>query len=452
MESKKKSNNLSFHGGILVVFLMIVSVSIADLSCSKDKKISRDEGYYTCSMHPQVIQQEPGKCPICFMNLTFVPASKKDKKKDKHSQGDGEKKDEKHNVQPKDLPDNNKKHFKFSLADHLLHNAKVYTVPAKKMDFIYKNTYSGMVSYNEDPDQLVVVSTKYDGWIEKLYVSKEGQRVKKGNALIGIYSQKILAAKEEYITIYNSIKNLYLTKGKSLEDFHKDKSLIASRSKLMYLDVPVSQINQLEKTGIAKRRTYFYSPISGIVVKKKVLQGAFIKSGQEIFRIANLSKLWIFFHIFEKDLSFVKKGQRVNVITTAYPGKKFSGKIDLIYPEFNKKTRDVKVRVIGSNRNMLLKPGMYVKVDVSSKIYKKIIIPDVSIIYSGDRNYIFVSLGDGEFEVRPVTVYARSDGKAVIASGLKENELVVANGQFLLDSEASLKEALQKGQMTGHQH
>src|SRR6056297_1156471 len=117
------------------------------------------------------------------------------------------------------------------------------------------------------------------------------------------------------------------------------------------------------------------------------------------------------------------------------------------------KTRDIKVRVVVNNRGRILKPGMYVKVAVESTIPQKVVtIPEQSIIYSGEKNYVFVSHGEGKFEVRPVVVLTRSDGRAVVKSGLKEKEMVVANGQFLLDSEASLKEAMEKGEMTGHQH
>ena len=270
---------------------------------------------------------------------------------------------------------------------------------------------------------------------------------------MGVYSQKILASKEEYLTTYQSLKNSYLSQGKDIKGLIKDPTLVASRRKLIYLDVPSSQITSLEKSGKADRLTYFRSPISGTLIKKNVLQGSFIKSGQELFRIANLKTLWVFIHIFEKDLPFVKKGQQVTIQTTAHPGKKFSGKIDLIYPFLDMKTRDLKVRIVVPNTNFILKPGMYANVKVKSTLPKSVItIPELSIIYSGEENYVFVSLGDGDFEVRPIVVLTRSDGKAVVSSGLSEKELVVSNGQFLLDSEASLKEALQKGQMTEHQH
>lgn len=426
----------------LIILTLLSLFIFTETNCTREATVSPEEGYYTCSMHPQVIQQEPGDCPICNMKLSFVEASKK---KEDHSKHDNQKK-EKHQKKKSNF-------FKFSLAQDLLQNAKIYTVPTKKERFTRFNSYSGHIDYNEDPDRLVIISTKYDGWIEKLFVSKEGQSIKKGELLMGVYSQKILASKEEYLTTYQSLKNSYLSQGKDIKGLIKDPTLVASRRKLIYLDVPSSQITSLEKSGKADRLTYFRSPISGTLIKKNVLQGSFIKSGQELFRIANLKTLWVFIHIFEKDLPFVKKGQQVTIQTTAHPGKNFSGKIDLIYPFLDMKTRDLKVRIVVPNTNFILKPGMYANVKVKSTLPKSVItIPELSIIYSGEENYVFVSLGDGDFEVRPIVVLTRSDGKAVVSSGLSEKELVVSNGQFLLDSEASLKEALQKGQMTEHQH
>ena len=429
---------LAIYSKFKVTAIIILSLLIVISGCSESKKVSPDKGYYTCSMHPQVIQQEPGDCPICFMKLTFIPVNKK--KKDKKS----DKKDQNKKV--------NEEIFTFSIAKELIHNARVSTVAAKKEVFTKTGSFSGHVDYNEDPDRLVIVNTKYDGWIEKLYVSKEGQWVNRGATLMGVYSQKILAAKEEYLTTYKSIKDLYLSKD-SDKDFTKDSILVASRSKLLNLDVTWGQIKKIENDQKVNRLTYYSSPISGVVVKKTVLQGSYIKSGQELFRIADLRKLWVFIHIFEKDIPFVKKGQKVNIKTSSYPGKVFKGRIDLLYPYFNMKTRDIKVRIIVPNPGMKLKPGMYINVDVSTSLGGKVVtIPDMSVIYSGDRNYVFVSLGDGEFELRPVTVITSSVGKAVISKGLKENELVVSNGQFLIDSEASLKEAMQKGKMSGHKH
>ncbi|RME93328.1 MAG: efflux RND transporter periplasmic adaptor subunit [Candidatus Hydrogenedentota bacterium] len=422
----------------LILFIPVLLLTFSE--CKKQSNTQKVDGYYTCSMHPQVIKHEPGNCPICGMKLVFQPTGKKKKKHEGHdmSKMDGEK---------------TKKGFTFSVAEELLVNAKLLTVPAEYQVFSKTGKYSAHIDYNEDNNRLVIITTKYDGWVEKLFVSKEGQKVKRGQLLMGIYSPKILAAMEEYLTTYQSLKEAYASQGKTESEILTDPTVLSARNKLKYLDVPEAEIRKLEKTGKVSRRTWYTSPITGVVVKKNVLEGQFIKAGQEIMRIANLSKLWVFIHIFEKDLPFVKTGQKVILKTAAYPDKKFIGRIDLIYPYLNPETRDLKVRIVVPNAGNLLKPGMFGEVHVKSTLPgKRIIIPDSAVIYSGEKSYVFVSTGDGEFELRDVEVQLISHGKAVISKGLKENELVVVNGQFLLDSEASLKEAVSKGGMVGHHH
>ena len=428
----------------LILVMLLLGVFSFSIGCNENKTKVKPKGYYTCSMHSQVISQEPGICPICGMNLTYVEAMNDSDHID-HA--------ELHKDEKSEAEKEKDQNFRFSLSQTLLTNSNLATISATKGVFSRQAKYSAHVDYNEDADKLVIVSTKYDGWIERLLVSKEGQLVKRGQALIGFYSPNILAAKEEYVITYNTIKSLYRTQNKPIEEIYKDPTLEAARRKLSYLDVSASQISKLEKEGKAGRRNYYTSPISGVVVKKQVLQGAFVKSGQEILRIANLSKLWVFIHIFEKDLIFVKKSQKVKLKTTAYPDKEFNGRIDLIYPFLDPQTKDIKIRIVVGNQRNLLKPGMFAEVSVASELPgQSITIPDSTIIYSGEKRYVFISLGSGRFELRPVQVKVTSNGKAVISKGLSESDLVVANGQFLLDSEASLKKVVSKGAMTGHHH
>ena len=388
-------------------------------------------------MHPQVIKQEPGICPVCGMKLTYVEAMDDPKHKEHailHENGSGSKKQIKN------------RHFQFSLSQTMITNSDLATVGVVQKPFSKKAKYSAHVDYNEDMNRLVIINTKYDGWIERLLVSKEGQFIKKGQPLMGVYSPDIIAAKEEYLVVYNVIRSLYGSQKKPVTQIYNDPTLKAAKRKLAYLDVTESQIKRLEKEGKARRHTYYLSPISGVVVKKNVLQGDFIKAGQEILRIANLNKLWVFIHIFEKDLRFIRKGQKVRLKVTAYPEKKFRGRIDLIYPFLDPKTKDIRVRIIVNNQRNLLKPGMFAEVEVELKLPGySITIPDSTIIYSGEKSYVFVSLGSGKFELRPVQVKILSDGEAVISKGLSKEDLVAINGQFLLDSEASLREVISKG-------
>ena len=435
---------------LLLCLYLFLNFTVA---CNKDKHIHEGDGHYTCSMHPQVVQHEPGTCPICGMKLSFVEATPTNEKQDA-KEGDQEHNHEGHNSEGQS------KNFRFSLSKSMLTNSSLATVTAQSEVFLRKRKYSAHVDYNEGVNRLVIISTKYDSWVEKLYVSKEGQFFQKGKALMSIYSPDILAAKEEYLITLSAVKSMHAARtlntstskiqnqnkeNKIDKKIYEDPTLQAVRRKLRYMDISHAQIKQLEKHGKSGRHAYYPAPISGVIIKKNVLQGAFIKAGQEVLRIANLNKLWVFIHIFEKDLGFIKKGQKVQLKTNAYPNKKFSGRIDLIYPFLEPQTKDIKVRIVISNQNGLLKPGMFAQVEIESKLPgKSITIPDTSVIYSGEKSYVFVSLGNRTFELRPVEIKITSAGKALISKGLAEGDIVATNSQFFLDSEASLKEVISK--------
>ena len=412
--------------------LLSLSLILALSQCGEKSK-NKKEGYYSCSMHPQIIQHEEGNCPICDMKLSYIDSSEEKQDEEQGSDSEGT------------------KNFRFSLSKTVISNANLLTVPAKKEKFSREAKYSAHLDYNEGLNRLVVVSTKYEGWVERLFVSKEGQYVKKGQTLMAIYSPNILAAKEEYLTVFSTFKSILESQGKALAELHKDPTIKAARAKLINLDVPLARIRKLEKEGKVPHRTHYASPISGVVVKKNILQGAHIKAGEEVLRIANLSKLWAFFHIFEKDLAFIKKGQKAILHTQAYPDKAITAYIDLIYPFLDPDTKDIKVRIVVDNYKNTLKPGMFAKVKVIQELEgEHIVIPETAIIYSGEESYVFVSLGNNKFEIRQLQVSLSSDGKAIISSGLQENEVLVVNGQFLLASEASLKEAISKSNAEKH--
>jgi RND family efflux transporter MFP subunit len=293
----------------------------------------------------------------------------------------------------------------------------------------------GYVTYDET--MLFDINTKFQGWIEKLFVNTTGQYVAKNQPLFTIYSPELYTAQKEYlITINNSA---------SLAENEKVELKKSALKKLKYFDVPQDQIQEIEKTGQKKALT-ICSPVNGIVVEKKVIQGQMVEAGSPIYVLADISKVWIQAQIFEQDLPFVHLDQKVTLTLPSFPGKKFFGSICFIYPTVDEKTRTVQARIELSNPELTFKPGMYATVEIYSKLKDfAILVPASAVLRSGERNTVFVSLGEGYFEPRKVELGAlAANNMYEIVKGLKKGEQVVVSGQFMLDSESQLQEATQK--------
>ncbi len=225
------------------------------------------------------------------------------------------------------------------------------------------------------------------------------------------------------------------------------RSLLEStRRRLLYWDITEKQIKDLEEKGIISKTMSLYSPVDGIVVSKMAEQGMHVKSGMDLYRIADLSTIWVYAHIYEYEVPWVKVGQTVEMELPYIPGEVFQGRVDYIYPYLDQKTRDVKIRLVFPNPGLDLKPEMYANVRIESRLGRAVTaVLGEAIIRSGKRNVAFVAKGGGKFEPRDVIVGAEGqDGYVEILAGLQSGEEVVTSAQFLLDSESRLKEAIQK--------
>ncbi|MBW1819059.1 MAG: efflux RND transporter periplasmic adaptor subunit [Deltaproteobacteria bacterium] len=289
-----------------------------------------------------------------------------------------------------------------------------------------------------DETRTVQVSLKTSGWIEKLYADFEGKYVEKGEALFEIYSPDLIAAQEEYLIAYRSPKRNAAYGRKDL--------LAPALRRLRYFDVPEGEIREIEKSGIAEKSRKIISPFSGFVIQKDVEEGIFVKAGTTVLRIADLSKVWVEAHIYEYELPWIQEGQTAEMTLSYLPGKVFSGKVSYVYPYVQPKTRDVVIRLEFENPALELKPDMYCDVLIKADAGKEgLIIPSEAVIRSGERNSVFVARGQGKFTLRDVILGPSLDeGKVQVLVGLAEGEPVVTSGQFLLDSESKLKEAVRK--------
>ncbi len=298
----------------------------------------------------------------------------------------------------------------------------------------------GRVDYDET--RLTDVNTKITGWVEKLYVDYTGQEIKKGQPMLEIYSPELVSAQDEYLTALDYHSRLQRNANDEVIE-GAGGLLRAAAQRLRYWDITDEQIAELERTRQVRRTMTIYSPQQGIVVHKNVFNGAHIKSGQHLYRIAELSKVWVYADIYEYEIPWIKLGQKAEVELSYLPGQVYWGVVTYIYPFLDAKTRTVKVRIAFDNPHLDLKPGMYANVKMLSPVAKKAtIVPVQAIIRSGKRSVIIVALGDGKFEPRDVVLGVEAEGDMQILKGLRAGEIVVTSSQFLIDSESNLKAAV----------
>jgi Cu(I)/Ag(I) efflux system membrane fusion protein len=293
-----------------------------------------------------------------------------------------------------------------------------------------------------DERRLHTVTLKFDGYIEKLRVNATGQPVKKGQPLFDLYSPDLVSAQNDYLIARNSrsaLKNAAPRIQAEMENLVQ-----SSLERLRYWGVSETEIRQLEQQGIVRRNLIIRSPVSGVVMEKMVIEGMRAMAGDALFKIADLSSVWIIAEIFEQELRLVATGQTVRVMLDAYPEKVFEGKVTFIYPTINPETRTARVRIELPNPQGILKPMMYAHVELAGTARPALAIPESSVIEGGKRSRVLVDRGEGRFEPRPVRLGTRGDEWVEVLEGVKAGESVVVSANFLIDAESSLKSALER--------
>ena len=382
-----------------------------------------DKQFYTCGMHPWVILPKPGDCPVCHMKLTPLDPAK----------FTGE----------------------ITIDPVITQNIGVRVAPVVSGPLIRTIRTVGKVDYDETGVR--DINTRFDGWVEKLHVDYVGARVEAGQPLFDVFSRELYSAQEEYLIALRSSND----QGPSVEFVpgvgkDREKNLEAARRRLLLFGIGPEEIERLELDGKVSRTMTITSPWSGLVTEKHAFEGMRITPGMLAYRIADLSEVWVLVTLYEYQLPFVQEGQSA-VMTLAYlPGQRFEGKVEHVYPWLDEKTREARVRLEFENPDLLLKPGMFATVELEGLLsVDRTLAPREAIIDTGERQIAFVSLGTGKFEPREVRMGVQArDGMVEVLSGLRPGELVVTSGQFLLDSEARIREALGKmirGGMAGEQ-
>ncbi len=368
--------------------------------------------YYTCGMHPNVQETEPGLCPICNMNLV------------------------RRNITSSPAPG------QISIDPVTVQNIGVQSVPVERKQLSRTIRAVGRIVYDET--RIMGVTTKVSGWAEKLYVGFAGQQVTKGDPLIDIYSPDLVTTQEEYL---QALRFTDYFEGAAYSEVAQQSNdlLESTRKRLELWDITPEQIAHLKDTQQATKNMTLFSPISGIVRHRMITGGERIIPNTHLYEIADLSHVWMLAEIYEYELPWVKIGQQATMTLTYYPGKEFTGTISFIYPYLDAQTRTIRVRIEFDNPDMLLKPDMYVNVEIASQSEREdLIIPVSSVIISGERSVVILDLGGGKFEPREVVTGIESDDYYTVVEGLEGGERVVTSAQFLIDSESRLREAQMK--------
>jgi Cu(I)/Ag(I) efflux system membrane fusion protein len=293
-----------------------------------------------------------------------------------------------------------------------------------------------------DERRLADVNLKVEGWIETLLVNFTGESVKKGQPLLTIYSPDLVSTQEEYLQALRAQDTL--SKSRFPDIAAGAHSLVAaSRRRLQYWDISDEDIAMLERTRTPRKSLTLYSPIDGVVIEKMAFRGKKVMPGESLYKVADLSIVWVQGEIYEYEVPLVKLGQAAAVTIASYPGEVFRGKVNYISPVLQEKTRTVKVRFEFPNtKDWKLKPQMYANVELKIPLGKRLVVPDEAVLDSGTKQLIFIDKGQGTFEPRDVKVGARVDGYTEILAGLSAGEKVVTSANFLIDSESQLKAAV----------
>ncbi|MFZ1413299.1 MAG: efflux RND transporter periplasmic adaptor subunit [Defluviicoccus sp.] len=306
----------------------------------------------------------------------------------------------------------------------------------------------GSVQFDER--RTYVVSTRYEGWIEKLLVNTTGEKVRRGQPLMEIYSPDLVLAQQEYALLRQSIEES--AGGEAAATSRR--LLEGAEQRLRYLDFPAVAQQSLRAGGAPRASVTIPSPVSGTVIEKPSVQGMRFMPGEPLYRIVDMSTVWLIAEVFEQDLAGVRVGQSATITVKAYPARSFTGRVAFIYPVVGEQTRTARVRIEMANPDDLLKADMYASVEVASPVGPRdvLAIPESAVIDSGARQVVLIDHGDGRFEPRAVKLGDRAEGYVAVIDGVRAEERVVVSANFLIDAESNLKAALSSFAGGGHQH
>ncbi len=428
---------------------------------------------YTCGMHPTVLQAEPGDCPICHMKLTPVREDES---------GDGAEADGgasglaaapverkvlywRAPMDPNYVSDRpGKSPMGMDLvpvyADAsepaagstvridpvTVQNMGIRTATVTRGPLVKEIRTVGRVAYDEQT--VTFITPKFDGWIEKLYVDETGARIEKGQPLFDVYSPKLYAAQEEYLAALRGVQRLSdSTMPQAREE--AQRLVDAAEVQLRYFDIADVQIDEMRRSGESRKTLTIHTPAGGVVTEKMALDGMYVQPGMRLYTVADLSRVWVLVDVYEYQLPWLRVGQQASMTLPYIPGRAFEGRVVYIYPYLEQRTRVVKVRLEFDNPDLDLKPDMFANVVLQADLDREaLLVPREAYIDSGLRKVAFVVRGQGRYQPRDIQVGVEAEnGMVEVRYGLDAGESVVSSGQFMLDAESKLKEAVAKMRM-----
>lgn len=420
---------------------------------------------YTCGMHPEVISDTPGNCPKCGMKLVPMDPERArtilEARGEKVPAAEGPKKDRqvkywRSSMDPSYVRD---QPGKDTMGMDLVPvyedevsggpTIKVDPVTEQDMGLRYDTVHTGplekvvrsvgMVDYDEQ--SLSNVTTKIDGFAQKVYVDTTGAQVHQGEALFEFYAPQLVSAQQEYLVARDDVAQAQADGGERLR--MAQARVDSARKRLDYFDISAEQIKKIEDDKAVTKTLTMAAPLTGIVTQKSLIEGDAIKAGQSLYRLADLSTVWVTGKVFESDLPYIKLGQEVQMQLDYLPGRVYRGRVTYIYPFLQTGTREISVRMEFMNPGYDLKPGMYATLEFHSRVKDEaVLVPDMAVIDTGERKVAYVMREPGKFEPRQVQTGVRTgDNEWQVLSGLAPGDKVVVSGQFLLDSESRLREA-----------
>jgi Cu(I)/Ag(I) efflux system membrane fusion protein/cobalt-zinc-cadmium efflux system membrane fusion protein len=412
---------------------------------------------WTCGMHPQIVQSEPGTCPICQMRLVPLragngaPAGEREvllyrNPMDPSITSPVPAKDSMGMdyvpVYAEELAGGSGQAATVRIDPAVVQNMNVVTRRVDRGDLVREIRTVGYLEY--DQQRMVTVTTKFSGFIETVYVNYVGEPVRKGQPLFEIYSPELVQTEQELLSAIAFAERL---QDADPGTRRRAEGLVeAARRRLAYWDITREQVAKLESTREVVRTLTVAAPAGGVVMMRMPgLEGMAARPGMELFHVADLSSLWLSVEAFEDQIAWLAVGSEADVSLSYFPGETFSGRVRYIEPQVNEKTRTVPLKLEVPNRDGRLRAGMYATVRFRPVVARDaVIVPEMAVLRTGQRNLVVVAEGGGRFTPREVELGGGGDGNVAVVSGLAGGEWVVTSSQFLIDSESNLKEAVQK--------